>query len=132
MMDLAQYGNKGKGESVWLGFFLYNILDRFNKICSQYEKTEYIEKYERIKRDLKEKLNANAWDGNWFKRAFMDDGKVLGCKDNSECRIDSIAQSWAVISNAGDEDKRKLAIESLEKYLIDKNVRHNKIVRSAI
>ncbi len=70
-------GNKDKGESVWLGFFLYNILDRFNKICIHENMTEYVEKYETIKQNLKQTLNNIAWDGKWFKRAFMDDGRAL-------------------------------------------------------
>ncbi len=113
-------GNKGKGESVWLGFFLYNILDRFDKICEEIGKTEYLQKYESIKEKLKIVLNDKAWDGNWFKRAFMDDGEALGSNAGEECKIDSIAQSWAVISNAGDREKVYKAMESLEKYLIDR------------
>ena len=107
------------------GFFLYDILDRFNKICVEASKTEYVEKYERIRKSLKEKLNTNGWDGSWFKRAFTDDGKVLGASKNIECKIDSIAQSWSVISRAGDEYKSKRAMESLEEYLIDKETRNN-------
>lgn len=84
-------------------------------------KTEYVQKYDGIKENLKSALNSNAWDGDWFKRAFCDDGTILGSKDNKECRIDSIAQSWAVISHAGDMDKAYTAMESLEKYLMDKD-----------
>lgn len=127
MMGLVLFGNKGKGESVWLGFFLYNILDMFDKICVKVEKTEYVKKHEKIKDELKVKLNSNGWDGKWFRRAFMDDGNVLGSKVNDECKIDCIAQSWAVISGAGDSDKVKVAMESLEEYLIDKNVRNYKV-----
>lgn len=121
-------GNKGNGESVWLGFFLYNILDRFDKICENAGKTEYIKKYEGIKEELKRALNTNAWDGRWYKRAFTDTKEVLGSSDNEECKIDSIAQSWSVISNAGDNDKKYMAIESLENYLVNKEVRNNKII----
>ncbi|MDE5830487.1 MAG: hypothetical protein K2H53_02115 [Clostridia bacterium] len=103
------------------GFFLYDILDRFDKICEGLPgKTEYIEKYEGIKKKLKIALNTKGWDGAWFKRAFTDDGKVLGSSKNTECRIDSIAQSWSAISKAGDSYKIKKAMESLERYLIDK------------
>lgn len=119
MMVLARFGNKGKGESVWLGFFLYNVLDRFNKICEKSGKTEYIQKYEGIKEELRIALNKNAWDGNWYKRAFMDTGEVLGTNKNEECIIDSIAQSWAIISKAGEKEKTNKAMESLEKYLVD-------------
>ena len=115
-------GNKGQGESVWLGFFLYNILDRFDKICEKVGKTEYIQKYEGIKEELKRALNTNGWDGRWYKRAFMDTKEILGSSDNEECKIDSIAQSWSVISNAGDNDKKYIAMESLENYLVNKEV----------
>ena len=180
-------GNKGKGESVWLGFFQYLVLDKFAKICEEYNKrhesegiietdiklgnTEQIKvdelntdnndknagnieekkeensdenfaekseadllneqetinpeimrakKYRKIMEDLKRHLNTNAWDGRWYKRAFMDDGNVLGSMQNEECRIDSIAQSWATISGAGDNDKKYISIQALENHLVDK------------
>lgn len=118
-------GNKGKGESVWLGFFLYKILDGFIEVCKKRveegkEDANIIEKFEKIKLDLKRALNTKGWDGRWFKRAFMDDGSALGSMENEECRIDSIAQSWSIISNAGDNDKKYISMESLENHLIDK------------
>ena len=118
-------GNKGKGESVWLGFFLYKILDGFIEVCKRRveegkEDSNIIEKFEKIKLDLKRALNTKGWDGRWFKRAFMDDGNALGSMENEECRIDSIAQSWSIISNAGDNDKKYISMESLENHLIDK------------
>jgi len=76
-------------------------------------------KYEEIEMKLKKVLNTVAWDGRWYKRAFDDDGKEIGSIKNEECKIDSIAQSWSVISNAGDNDKKYIALESAEKYLID-------------
>ncbi len=69
---------------------------------------------------LKKALNTNGWDGRWYKRAFMDNGDVLGSLQNEECRIDSIAQSWATISGAGDNDKKYISLESLENHLVDK------------
>ena len=113
-------GNKGKGESIWLGFFLYNVLDRFIPICKIKEENNLVEKYEKIKENLKRALNTNGWDGRWYKRAFMDDGNTLGSMENEECRIDSIAQSWSVISNAGDNDKKYISMESLANHLIDR------------
>ena len=147
-------GNKGKGESVWLGFFLYKIIDEFMYICKkrieenkeiknekidkqlfykiiennmidqQYELEsieEYlVEQFDLLKKRLKKALNTNAWDGRWYKRAFMDDGNVLGSMENEECRIDSIAQSWSIISRAGDNDKKYISMESLENHLVDK------------
>ena len=123
-------GNKGRGESVWLGFFLYHILDEFIPICEMMEKKEdefqkkevenRSEKWSTIKIQLKKALNTNGWDGRWYKRAFMDDGNVLGSMENDECRIDSIAQSWSIISKAGDNDKKYISMESLENHLVDK------------
>ena len=118
-------GNKGKGESVWLGFFLYKILDGFIEVCKKRveegkEDANIIGKFEKIKLALKRALNTKGWDGRWFKRAFMDDGSALGSMENEECRIDSIAQSWSIISNAGDNDKKYISMESLENHLIDK------------
>lgn len=117
---MNEVGNKGKGESVWLGFFLYNILDRFIPIVKQKEEFERAEKYEKIKQELKKALNTSGWDGRWYKRAFTDDGQVLGSMENEECRIDSIAQSWSTISKAGDNDKKYISMESLENHLVDK------------
>lgn len=76
--------------------------------------------YEQKIAELKDSLNSNGWDGRWYKRAFFDDGTPLGSIENDECRIDGITQSWACISNAGDEDKKNICMESLEDKLIDK------------
>ena len=76
--------------------------------------------------NLKKNLNKYGWDGRWFKRAYTDDGDILGSIENEECRIDSIAQSWSVISGAGDNDKKFISMESLENHLVD---RENGIIK---
>ena len=119
-------GNKGRGESIWLGFFLYMILEKFVLICKKRGEEERSQKYEKIKNELRKALNTNGWDGRWYKRAYMDDGSALGSMENDECRIDSIAQSFSVISNAGDNDKKYISMESLENHLID---RENGIIK---
>ena len=124
----SNVGTKGRGESVWLGFFQYLVLEKFVEICEKYgekfSKQELVQnrvqKYKRIMENLKRHLNTNGWDGRWYKRAFMDDGNVLGSIQNEECRIDSIAQSWATISGAGDNDKKYISLNSLENHLVDK------------
>ena len=113
-------GNKGEGESVWLGFFLCKVLQEFIPICKEKEDVQRAERYEQILVSLKKALNQNAWDGRWYKRAFMDSGEVLGSIENEECRIDNIAQSWAVISGMGDNDKKFICMESLENHLVDR------------
>ena len=125
---LSNVGNRGRGESVWLGFFLYYILDNFIKICKnqEFNNEKKLEEYSRVKEKLKRVLNTTAWDGRWYKRAFCDDGNWLGTIENEECKIDSIAQSWSVISNAGDNDKKYISMESLENHLVD---RENGIIK---
>lgn len=128
---MSTVGNKGRGESVWLGFFLYDILTKFVKIIERVEenaqeKTNKIQKYTQILEKLKKSLNTYGWDGRWYKRAFTDDGDELGSLQNEECRIDGISQSWATISNAGDNDKKYISMESLENHLVD---RENGIIK---
>lgn len=112
-------GNKGKGESVWLGFFLYDILIKFIEISKRKGEAELTQKYEEIVKKLKKSLNEAGWDGRWYKRAFTDNGEILGSVENEECKIDNISQTWSIISNAGDNDKKYICLESLEKHLID-------------
>ena len=119
MMALAKYGCNGKGESVWLGFFLYDVLSRFIPICIKRNDREKASYYQMIQNLLKKALNTSGWDGRWYRRAFADDGEILGTAKNEECKIDSISQSWAVLSNAGENDKKYIAIESLENHLVD-------------
>jgi len=113
-------GPEGKGESVWLGFFLYQILQEFAQLADYKQEDKLAERYRNIANQLQGNLNTNAWDGRWYKRAFADNGDVYGSMENEECRIDSIAQSWSVISGAGEENKQLQAIESLENHLVDK------------
>ena len=107
-------------------FFLYHIIQRFLPYIRQKGETQRYEKYTKILSDLQISLNNNGWDGRWFRRAYMDDGKILGSIENEECRIDSIAQSWAIISGAGNQDKQIIAMESLENHLVD---RENGIIK---
>ena len=108
-------GNKGKGESIWLTFFVCYILE----LIIQNPKVNVNMDVEKILGELRKSLNNKAWNGEWFKRAITDSGKVLGSPKNEECRIDSIAQSWSIISNTVSADKQVAAFESVEKYLID-------------
>ena len=122
----SKLGEKGIGESVWLGFFLYDVFNRFIKICGYKNRTDLVKKYTEIKEDLKKNLNTIGWDGRWFKRATSDTGEEVGSFNSKECRIDSISQSWSVISDAGDNDKKFISIENAENYLVD---RENKIIK---
>ncbi len=122
----SNVGSKGKGESVWLAFFLYDILNQFIPICAQRKREDLVKRYTEVKEKLKRNINTKGWDGRWYKRAITDDGNELGSMTSEECRIDSLVQSWSVISDAGDNDKKFIAMEEAENYLVDKE---NKIIK---
>ena len=95
---MSTVGNKGRGESVWLGWFLYDILSSFEKIAEHRKDIESSKHYGIQKEFIRDNIEKNAWDGGWYRRAYFDDGTPLGSRENPECQIDSLAQSWAVIS----------------------------------
>jgi cellobiose phosphorylase len=114
-------GMEGKGESVWLAFFLYEVLSQFKKIAAIKNDTKFIELCEKEMTILQSNIEKNSWDGDWYRRAYFDDGTPLGSKINEECKIDSISQSWSVISGAGEKDRSLKAIDSLNKYLVKRD-----------
>jgi cyclic beta-1,2-glucan synthetase len=115
---LNRVGIKGRGESVWLGWFLHATLTRLAGLCDLKGDHKLGATYRRRASDLSQALEANAWDGNWYLRAYFDDGMLLGSATNRECQIDSIAQSWAVLSEAGDPARAAQAIESVINHLL--------------
>jgi cellobiose phosphorylase len=117
---MNKVGDKGKGESVWLGFFLYDVLLRFAKIALLHEDLSFAERCKKEADALQIKIEANGWDGQWYRRAYFDDGTPLGSSENAECQIDSIAQSWSVLSGAGESARRIEAMNSLDKRLINR------------
>jgi len=116
--SLDQVGENGKGESVWLGFFLYSVLTRFSKIAGEYGDKEFAQFSLKEASRLKENLDKHAWDGEWYRRAYLDNGEPLGSSSNDECKIDSISQSWAVLSGAGSTQRSHSAMESVKQLLI--------------
>ncbi|GIM28762.1 cyclic beta 1-2 glucan synthetase [Clostridium polyendosporum] len=115
---MSTVGNEGKGESIWLGWFLYDILGEFQGICSYKKDEEKSVQYEEKREFIRENLEKNAWDGGWYRRAYFDDGTPLGSMKNDECQIDSLAQSWAAITGGGKPSRVKEAMEALEKHLV--------------
>ncbi|MBF0209064.1 MAG: phosphorylase, partial [Oligoflexia bacterium] len=112
-------GVKGKGESVWLAWFLCANLTAFSKIALTREhQQERAQKWSQHAINLKVAIEKEAWDGAWYRRAYFDDGTALGNSSSLECRIDSIAQTWGVISGMADRTRVELAMESVEEYLI--------------
>ena len=117
---MDKVGQHGKGESVWLAFFLYDILVRFVAVAELKGDTAFIDKTRLAAETLKKNIALSAWDGEWYRRAYFDDGTPLGSASNEECRIDSIAQSWSVLSGGGDPERVKKAMTSADTYLVNK------------
>ena len=113
-------GALGKGESVWLAFFLYEILGKFTAIAQNHQDPAFAAECQNQARQLKENIDGHAWDGDRYIRAWFDDGIPLGSATDEECKIDSIAQSWAVLSGAGDPGRAAVAMETAYKMLVDK------------
>ncbi len=115
---MDRVGEGGKGESVWLGWFLYATLMSFSRLADFQENTERAAEWRQFAATLKDSINRQAWDGDWYCRAWFDDGAPLGSVANNECRIDAIAQSWSVISRAGEPVRAARAMAALDKYLV--------------
>ncbi len=111
-------GLQGKGESIWLGFFLHEVLSRFADIARRQGDLPFVERCHTEADRLRRNIEASGWDGAWYRRAYFDDGTPLGSSSNDECQIDSIAQSWAVLSGAGDPTRARLAMEAVDKRLV--------------
>ena len=115
---MNRVGEKGEGESVWLGWFLYTALTAFAPLALARGETERAGKWLLHADALKGALEREAWDGDWYVRAYFDDGGALGSAASDECRIDSIAQSWAVLSGAATPARAALAMAALDRELI--------------
>ena len=118
---MNRVGEHGKGESVWLGFFLYEVLMRFTEVARVRGDVSFAERCEREAAQVRQNIEQNGWDGEWYLRAYFDDGTPLGSASNPECQIDSIAQSWSVLSGAADAERSRLAMEAVDKRLVRRN-----------
>jgi cyclic beta-1,2-glucan synthetase len=114
---MNRVGHLGRGESVWLGWFLIVILKQYAAICEERGDTERAHRYRSEVRWLTGMLEL-AWDGNWYRRAYFDDGAPLGSAQNEECRIDSLTQSWAVLSEEADPRRAARAMEAVRAHLV--------------
>ena len=115
---MNKVGNLGKGESVWLGFFLFEVLTQFIKVALLRGDSEFVEFCRGTAIKIQQDIEKNGWDGEWYRRAYFDNGLPLGSSENIECQIDSISQSWSVLSGAGDTDRSARAMESVNNRLV--------------
>ena len=115
---MNEVGAEGKGESVWLGWFLHTVLSEWAGLADARGEGKRAERWRSYVNALKEALEREAWDGHWYRRAYFDDGTPLGAAVNDACRIDSIAQSWSVISAAADPARRERAMAAVDEHLV--------------
>jgi cyclic beta-1,2-glucan synthetase len=111
-------GSQGKGESVWLAFFLCHVLKEFATVARLRSDVVFADRCEKESLLLGQRIEYNAWDGEWYRRAYFDDGTPLGSIGNEECRIDSIAQSWSVLSGTGDGERSRKAMGAVHERLV--------------
>jgi cyclic beta-1,2-glucan synthetase len=111
-------GARGKGESVWLGWFLVEVLRGMTELSDTLGRADVGRSFEQERKALIQRIEGAAWDGDWYLRAFFDDGTPLGSSSGTEARIDSIPQSWAALSGAADANRVEKAMESAWKHLV--------------
>jgi cyclic beta-1,2-glucan synthetase len=110
-------GEAGRGESIWLGWFLYAALSAFARLADERGDLTHATSWREHAAALRESLERDGWDGEWYRRGYFDDGSALGSASSEECRIDSIAQSWGVISGAANPDRAALAMAAVNQNL---------------
>jgi cellobiose phosphorylase len=115
---MNEVGHQGRGESVWLGFFFCEVLLQFAVLARRHADEPFAQRCDREREQISIRLEANAWDGDWYRRAYFDDGTALGSKDSVECQIDSIAQSWAVLSGVGQGQRVRRAMDAVAARLV--------------
>jgi len=115
---MNRVGHQGLGESVWLAFFLYDVLTQFSQLAQAHNDPAFAERCLDQARQLQQNIEQHAWDGQWYRRASFDNGETLGSHTNQECQIDSLPQSWSVISAAGKPARSRQAMESVDRRLV--------------
>jgi len=115
-------GIAGKGESVWLAFFLCAVLSQFAAVARLRDDTAFAQKCDDDRAELMANIEKNGWDGEWYRRAYFDDGTPLGSAAGTECQIDSIAQSWSVLSGVADPARSRAAMDAVDRHLVRRDV----------
>jgi cyclic beta-1,2-glucan synthetase len=125
---MNRVGREGRGESVWMGFFLYLIIGDFLPICERRGDTERIARYRAYRDQLGVNLNEAGWDGEWYRRAYYDNGAVMGSRESDECQIDALAQAWSVMSGAAPAGRAAQALDAMEARLVSDDERLIKLL----
>jgi cellobiose phosphorylase len=120
---MNKVGQEGRGESVWLAFFLYHVLTQFAPLARTRDDAVFAERCLAQAQTLQKNIEEHAWDGQWYRRAYFDNGEPLGSQTNEECKIDSLPQSWSVISGAGDSERARTAMNAVDQRLVRRDAR---------
>ena len=115
---MNRVGNQGRGESVWLAFFLYDVLSQFALLARAHQDPAFAERCLAQARQLQQNIERHAWDGQWYLRAWFDNGEPLGSQASLECQIDALPQSWAVLSGAGDPQRARQGLQAVQARLV--------------
>jgi cellobiose phosphorylase len=111
-------GKEGRGESIWLAFFFYDVLMRFAELARKRNEIAFADRCVVQARQLQGNVEQHGWDGQWYRRAYFDSGEPLGSQSNLECQIDSLPQSWSVLSGAGNPERARQAMQAVEERLV--------------
>jgi cyclic beta-1,2-glucan synthetase len=115
---MNRVGRLGRGESVWMGFFLWSVLDAFTPFCEARRDTKRLRRFAAYREGLRHALETAGWDGEWYRRGYYDDGTPLGSHANDECRIDALVQAWAVLSGAARPERARAALDAVLAQLV--------------
>src|SRR5262249_9900015 len=115
---MNRVGREGRGESVWMGFFLVAVLEGFGPLCRARGDTVRADRFTAYRRDVCGALETAGWDGEWYRRGYYDNGDPLGSRHDDECRIDALVQAWAVLSGAAPPDRAASALNAVERELV--------------
>jgi cellobiose phosphorylase len=115
---MNRVGSQGRGESVWLGFFLCEVLREFAPLARRRGDAAFAKACDGERAGLAQRLELAGWDGGWYRRAYFDDGTPLGSAESAECRIDAVAQSWAVLSGVGSDERVRRAMDAVATHLV--------------
>ncbi|MFA5758971.1 MAG: glucoamylase family protein [Clostridia bacterium] len=125
---LNKVGEEGKGESVWLAVFLYELLTKMELLATTKKDTKTKDICIKASKKLKDNIQKKTWDGSWYLRAYFDDGKPLGSKNNKECKIDLLPQAWSILTDIIPKDKIKDLIKEVDERLVDKEIKIIKLL----
>ncbi len=120
---MNKVGDEGRGESVWMGFFLYDVLVKFADIARLKDDGPFADLCTKEAAQIRSNIEQTSWDGDWYRRAYTDEGLSLGSCTSRECRIDSVAQSWSVLSGAGEPTRVRLAMDAVDRILVHRDTK---------